>query len=46
MFRSVHGIEAKWYQNGNNACYILKVNRLYIKKEIYGNRLENVFFDM
>ena len=41
MFHLVHGIGAK-YQIGNNASYLLKANKFYIKKDIYFSRLESV----
>ena len=35
-----------WCQIGNTICYIPKVCKFYIEKDIHVNTLESVIFDM
>ena len=34
------GLGPNWYQIGNRTCYIPKVRKIYVEKDIYGNRFK------
>ena len=40
------GSGLNWYQTGKKTCYVLKVSKFPIEKNIHVNRIKRVIFDI